>query len=424
MLKKIGLSEKESIFAKNALMLYIMTALKYLMPLIIAACLTRRLGASSYGKLIYSSTMMGYFMTIIDFGFNYSATRKIAANRNNETKISEVFSDTILGKVLLVIPCVVLFTLMVNSIDLLKNNFWLTLLFFINSISNVFLPDFVYRGLEKMENITIRYGISKVVSTAFVFAFVVSERYVLLVPIIYFIGSCAAILWSLHNLKKYNICFVKRSFYKVLNGLRESSVFFISVFASASFSAIISFVLGMDDFSASDIAYWNIAIQVVIAIQSLYDPLTASLFPRMVIEKDYRKALKVTAVLTIVVAFGCVIMYFLADYIILIIAGEGYNDAAFLLKLLIPLIFFSFPAQMLGFPILGAMGKVNQVTASTVISSLFLLISIFIVKMFCDIDIVSIAIIRNCTECVYFVIRLVFVALSKESLSTTSGTYA
>ena len=63
-------------FAKNTFFLYIMTGAKFVLPLIITACLTRRLGPDAYGVISYLTPVMGYFILLFDFGFNFSALKK------------------------------------------------------------------------------------------------------------------------------------------------------------------------------------------------------------------------------------------------------------------------------------------------------------------------------------------------------------
>ena len=406
--KLVIISDK--VFVKNTIMLYIMTVIKYVSPFIISACLTRRLGPSVYGEMIYVSTMMGYFMSILDFGFNYSSTRKIAEHKNNKEYVSKILTNTVLAKCVISIPCILCFLLMIINIDLIKKNLLLSVIYFINSLIHIFLPDFVYRGLEKMEFVTIRYGISKFVSAILILILVDSEKKVILVPIIYCIGSIIAIIWANLNLRNgFKIYYEKRS--SIHNAVKEiysALGYFISVFASTSFSAIISITFGLIDIPASDIACWNIALQIVIAMQSLYDPITSSLFPRVVVEKNCKKVIRITVYLSIFVLLGCIIVFCNSDLIIRIIAGTGYEKAAFLLRIFTPLLFFSFPAQMLGFPLLGAMGKVNYVTRSTVISACILLLLVVFFWFNKSINIISLVVIRDVTEFLYFIIRFIF----------------
>lgn len=68
---------KKNPIVYNTILLYIMTAVKFILPLAIVASLTRRLNQNSYGIITYFTATMTYFLLLFDFGFNFSATKKI-----------------------------------------------------------------------------------------------------------------------------------------------------------------------------------------------------------------------------------------------------------------------------------------------------------------------------------------------------------
>ena len=69
-----------------------MTGAKFVLPLIITACLTRRLGPDAYGVISYLTPVMGYFILLFDFGFNFSATKKIAQHRADPVLIEKTIA--------------------------------------------------------------------------------------------------------------------------------------------------------------------------------------------------------------------------------------------------------------------------------------------------------------------------------------------
>ena len=92
----------DKIVIKNTFFLYIMTGAKFVLPLIITACLTRRLGPESYGVISYLTPVMGYFILLFDFGFDFSATKKISQNRSNKEYIEKTIASVYTAKILLV----------------------------------------------------------------------------------------------------------------------------------------------------------------------------------------------------------------------------------------------------------------------------------------------------------------------------------
>ncbi|HCX7544895.1 oligosaccharide flippase family protein, partial [Escherichia coli] len=58
----------------NAVYLFVVQGVTYLVPLITLPYLVRVLGAQSYGVLSFSLAIIQYFILLTDYGFNLSAT--------------------------------------------------------------------------------------------------------------------------------------------------------------------------------------------------------------------------------------------------------------------------------------------------------------------------------------------------------------
>ncbi|MER1744005.1 oligosaccharide flippase family protein, partial [Proteus mirabilis] len=80
-----------NILLKNSLFLLGMQGINYIIPLITLPYLTRKLGFYEYGMLNTSLNIILYLVLFIDFGFNFSATKDIAKNRNNKLKIKKIY---------------------------------------------------------------------------------------------------------------------------------------------------------------------------------------------------------------------------------------------------------------------------------------------------------------------------------------------
>lgn len=400
---------KNKAFYKNTVMLYVMTGAKYILPFVIAACLTRRLGPESYGVIAYLNTVMGFFLLLFDFGFNYSATKAISRHRDDPALIQEKIGQVMTAKCILVAVGFLVLVAITPWIAILRENFLLTCLFFCSQAAHIFLPDFLYRGLEKMEYITLRYVIAKLISAVLILWCIRSADDVLLIPIMYLLGTGAAIFYTLRSMRRvqgFRLTFapVKRA----MAEMKESAIYFASTFASTALGAFITFIMGVVSMPAADIAYWGVAFQVIQAIQSLYEPITSSLYPHVAKDyKNYKLVLRLTILLSGGVLLGGVALFFAAPLAVRIIAGDEFAPAAGLLRALIPVVVFSFPAQMLGFPLLGALGEQKKVTLSTAVSALFLVASSLLLIALGAFTLTNAAILRDASELLLALIRLV-----------------
>ena len=399
-------------FAKNTFFLYIMTGAKFVLPLIITACLTRRLGPDAYGVISYLTPVMGYFILLFDFGFNFSATKKIAQHRADPVLIEKTIAAVYTAKILLVLAGFLPLMLLLLCIDLLRQYVLLTVLYYLSTAAQIFIPDFLYRGLEKMEGVTTRYILAKLITAVLIFLAVRDDGGLILVPLAYLIGTVAAALHTNHHMAK------KLGYRVALGGLREaaaelreSGIYFVSTFASTALSVTSTFVMGIVGMPTAQIAYWGVAFQVVQAVQAMYDPITTSIYPHVAGKRDHKFVLLITLCLLPLVAAGCVLLYWLAGLAVKIIAGSAYLAAVPVLQALTPMLLFSFVAQMLGFPLLGALGRERQASFTTLVAAGAQIMGLVGLALSHHFTLLSLALLRNVTELIFMILRIYFVGV-------------
>ena len=398
-------------FAKNTFFLYIMTGAKFVLPLIITACLTRRLGPDAYGVISYLTPVMGYFILLFDFGFNFSATKKIAQHRADPVLIEKTIAAVYTAKILLVLAGFLPLMLLLLCIDLLRQYVLLTVLYYL-STAQIFIPDFLYRGLEKMEGVTTRYILAKLITAVLIFLAVRDDGGLILVPLAYLIGTVAAALHTNHHMvKKLGYRVALAGLREAAAELRESGIYFVSTFASTALSVTSTFVMGIVGMPTAQIAYWGVAFQVVQAVQAMYDPITTSIYPHVAGKRDHKFVLRITLCLLPLVAAGCVLLYWLAGLAVKIIAGSAYLAAVPVLQALTPMLLFSFVAQMLGFPLLGALGRERQASFTTLVAAGAQILGLVGLALSHHFTLLSLALLRNVTELIFMILRIYFVGV-------------
>ena len=102
-------------------------------------------------------------------------------------------------------------------------------------------------------------------------------------------------------------------------------------------------------------------------------------------------------------------MYWLAGLAVQIIAGDEFLAAVPVLQCLIPVLLFSFIAQMFGFPLLGALGRQKQTSFTTLIAAAAQVLGLIILIIFDQFTLVSLCVLRNITEVILMVLRIYFV---------------
>ena len=399
----------------NTIYLYILTIVKMIFPLVTLPYLTRILSVETYGSVAYVKSYMSYVQLVLDFGFLLSATKNIAvAKGKDDTRIEYIVGDTLAEKVILLFAAAVVTLFASISIPILYANQTFLWMYFLAIAITILIPDFLYRGIERMECVTIPYTAAKIIAIILTLILIKDDSDLLLIPVFEIISNAVAVLISFLLLKKLDIR-IRFSNIKIwLRDLKESAVYFISNFATTVFGALTTIIVGIL-LNETDVAYWSVCMQIVSAAKSLYAPISNSIYPYMVTNRDLKLVAKIRNLMTIPIVIGSVIVIFFGKQIMLIIGGENYGYAGYILKLLLPVIVASFYSMLYGWPVLGAIGKVQQTTISTIVAAVIQVGGIIIIYCLGLFNLVSLALCCGISEIMLLVIRYGIFLQNKKS---------
>lgn len=389
---------------KNTVSLYAMNIAKMVLPLITLPYLTRVLSKDCYGTVSYVKATMQYMQLIIDFGFILSGTKDVVKAREDKNQLSQEVSSIFGAQCLLGGIAGGVLIVLAMFIPILRENFLYTMLSFVPIFLTCFLFSFVFRGLEQMHIITIRFVLTKTISTALTFIFVMSDADVLFIPIIDIISSMVAVGLVWFEIRKREVKFVKPKFANILNKIKDSAVYFASDIATTAFGALNTLLIGIF-INASEVADWSICIQMVNAVQSMYSPITTGIYPEMVKSRNINLIKKVLKLVMPVIGFGCIFTLVVAKYALLIIGGKQYVDAAPILRALVPVMFFAFLSILFGWPTLGAIEKSKETSKTTIITAITQILGLLILLAINQFTLINIALLRGMTEMMLFVLR-------------------
>lgn len=399
----------------NTIMLYLMSIAKLIFPLLTLPYLTRVLSTDTYGFVSYVKSCMTYIQLIIDFGFILSSVKDIVNANGDKEKIGLIIGKTYISKAILALVSAVVLVAMCLTIKVLQLNLFYVLLSFISVATTLFLADFFFRGIEKMQYITIVYLISKGVSVLLTFVFVKGDESVLWIPVLDIIGNLISSTISMVIIKKMGIAIKLPRIMECFEMIRDSFVYFLSSIATTAFSALNTILIGIYLSDLTQVAYWSLCLNIISAIQGLYAPICNSVYPHMIKEKSLRFIHKILMLIMPMVVCGCVLCFVLAKTALVIIGGEEYVEAYSLFRWMIPILFFSFPAQLYGWPTLGAIGKTKETTISTVVSAAAQIVGLIVLGVANQFTVVNLAILRFVTEALMMGLRMAITYSNKSS---------
>lgn len=398
------IKSNKKLFLKNTVSLYLMNTVKLIFPLITLPYLTRRLSIDAYGVVTYVKALVVYVQIVIDFGFLLSATKKIVFFGEDNDKVGRITGDTLVEKGILAILAVICFVIALIFIPILNNNKTFSVLYLLSVLLTIALFDFMFRGLEKMHLIAIPYIISKSISTFLTFVLIHGDEELLLIPELEILSNIVAAIISLYFVRKLKIKISFSSFHTWVKDLKESFVYFISNFATTIFGALTTVIAGFC-LSMSNIAFWGICMQILSAAKALYNPITNSLYPHMLREKDINIVNKINLIMIIPMIIGSAIVIFESETVMKIIGGCKYIEAGNVLRVLLPSFIFSFYSMIYGWPVLGVIGKIKETTTTTIIASIVQICGLAILVLSSRFNLYGLAITCSLSEIILFVAR-------------------
>lgn len=402
--KKPG--KNEQLLVKNTVFLYITQISGYFFPLVTFPYLTRVLGPDKYGVVVFANAIIIYFQMFLDFGFLLSATKTCAEYREDHDRLSHIISSVIQAKLILFGIGLTALTLCIFIVDVFADKKLYLMLSYISAGFSIFLPDFYFRGIEKMDIITYRIIFSKFLYTACIFLFVRSKEYLLFIPIALCISSAAAVVLTWYELiTKMKIRIRRSSLKETMNSLHASSAFFLSRAAVTAYTAMNTIILGVQ-YSNEILAQYGVANSLVSNIRSMISPISNSIYPYMVTNKNYRLVKKIVMILMPLLIIGCIGLFVFAKSFILLICGKEYEDAVPVFRAMLPLIIIALPSFLCGYPVMGALEKVHVANVSVIIAAAFHITGIIALFVAGKMTFISIAILTVFTELVVLSIRL------------------
>lgn len=180
---RIQKSKDGSALASNFGYLMLLQIASYIFPFITIPYLARVIGVEGFGKIAFAAAVVMWFQTIADWGFNYTATRDVARNRDNPEKVSEIFSNVLWARIVLMLLSFALLMIAIATIPYFKDNQAVLLLTFLLVPGHILLPEWFFQAMERMKFITIFSLVSKAIFTVLIFIFIKEKSDFILQPI-------------------------------------------------------------------------------------------------------------------------------------------------------------------------------------------------------------------------------------------------
>lgn len=279
------MSYKADSILKNQIFNFSMQILNILFPLIAIPYTTRLFGPEVLGEINYANSIVQYFVMLATAGIPVYATREIARNRDDNNALRKIFKEITILQVTFTIISLIVYALLILSIENLRSNIYIYLLLGIQIFSNAF--DFIWfiQGIEKYRYAAIATFISKFINVVLIFTLLKKREdyyiYAFIIGITTFINVFINMATSLNLLKNFkgnskveiNRDNLKVHIYSIL-------VFFLSDVAVKVYTAMDQTMLGILD-SKESVGYYSMSIKLVKVLLSFVTSLAVVMIPRI-----------------------------------------------------------------------------------------------------------------------------------------------
>lgn len=352
----------------NFAYLLILQISNYVLPLLTIPYLARVIGVEGFGKIAFAAAVIVWFQTIAYWGFNYTATRDVARNKENINKVSEIFSNVLWARLLLMTVSILILLFMIITIPYFKENRNILLVTFLTVPGSIFFPDWFFQAMEKMKYITILNVFSKLLFTALVFIFIKEKSDYILQPLFISFGYILPAVFSIYIIRfKWKVKILPPNIHSIKASIKNSADIFINSIMPNLYNSFSTVLLGVYGGSASNgildagSKFVNISQSFLMIITRVFFPL----FSRKLDKHNLYVKISLLASLLFSIA-----LFFLSPLIIKIFFTTEFYQSISVLKIMSLSIFFTALINIYGVNYMIIKGYEKDLRNITIISSL------------------------------------------------------
>ncbi len=212
---------------------FLLTALQgmnYLAPLIVFPYLMVVLGAEKFGYIGFSLSIIQYLMLLVDFGFNFSATKRIAQSKNIQSELNEIFWSTLYAKLLLLLLSFILLIVIAFGFSKFQMYSKTMIIMFIMVVGNAFSFVWMFQGIGQIRIISIINIVSKLTILPLTFFLVKGQsdyiKAAFILSFVYLFSGLIATIFLIN--KRYITKKVKANCAKIINEIKYAFPIFLS----------------------------------------------------------------------------------------------------------------------------------------------------------------------------------------------------
>ena len=316
---------------KNLSYLSLLQVANYIFPLITLPYLARVVGVDAFGLLAVGTSVIAYFQTLIDYGFNYTTVKEIARNKNDKPLINMIVMETMLARIILLVLSFTLIFLGIAFVPYLYENRIIILSTSTILVGYAFMLDWYFQAIEDMKFITLVNLVSNLVFTLSVFIFIHSPKDYFIQPLLTSAGTLVAsfLCWII-IFRKYGLNLSIPSFYLAMARIKKGFNMFISLFLPTIYTNLNVLLLGAYNGTCATGIYsggakfTGIAYRITMLFSRVFYPFLSRRMDKH----------SVYAIVSILIGFLISIFFFFgSDLLVQLFLGDAFSETITVLRI-------------------------------------------------------------------------------------------
>lgn len=331
-IKQINSSKEGKTVFTNFGYLSLLQVAGYVFPLISMPYLARVIGADGFGKIAFASAIVVWIQTISDWGFNLTATRDVAQNRDDKELVSRIFSNVLWARSVLTLLSGIILLLVVLLVPYLRENADIIFVTFLLVPGYILFPEWFFQAIEKMKYTTFFNLFLKLVFTVAVFVFIHKREDYLIQPLLTTIGYLLCGIGALYLIfKKWGYTLYKPQWSEIFKTIRNSTDVFINNLMPNLYNSFSVMLLGFFGGSTANGIYDG-GNRFPVIFYQFQSVLSRAFYPFLSRRPDkhsfYAKLNIVSALI------GAVFLILLSPLVIKIMLGDEFEKSVVVMQIL------------------------------------------------------------------------------------------
>lgn len=343
--------------------LAIVQFVELLLPMLLLPYLIRVVGMEIFGLISFATAVNGYFMIFINYGFNLTATRKVALFKNDKTKLNQILTSVACVKIFIgILSACILFFLIYFFFD---KNYALYYIIFSSIFFQCLSPQFFLQGIQDLKFYSILNVSVKLISTILVFIILKSkDQYLYYVALLAGANFSVMILAYIYLYKKLGFFLKFRLVTKkdITTNFRDGFYVFLSQVKITFFNNFNIIIVGIL-LGNKAVGIFSSADKVIKVLSSVQVPVVTALYPHFAneikksVSSSFKTINKIAKIGSLLYLLPILFVFFTSKIVAFYLFHTDYYEISILIKIMCIIPVFVFINNLYGTQFLLNLGK-------------------------------------------------------------------